>query len=308
MAIAKCIGHTKNSLGYGWNEEKDAVVVYRNNIMGEDPGEINQEFKLIQDQNYQCPNNTISVVLSLSSKNTVEVDDSKWEAIIDEYMREMKLKDHQAIAFKHQDKKHLHCHLYINRVRYDGKAYSSSYIGYKSGLVADKISEKHGLARPMQMKKEREKKTKDVRNEIYGIHSKVLKSLKQKNYENYIHAMATQNVTVKPVESKNGHLNGFRYYYQNQDFKASAIHRSMSLANLHRALYNSQDGWPEIKETQPMVSDHSNTVNNNYEFIRLLDHICKMLRKSQSIDNSADIENEDFRRRKKRKKRRGRGI
>jgi len=307
MALAKCISHTKNSLGYGWNEEKNSVVVYRNNIIGENPEEITREFKLLQDQNYQCANNTISVVLSLSTKNKIEVDDNRWNLIINEFITEMKLQDHQAIAFKHQDKKHLHCHLYINRIKADGRAYSSSYIGYKSGLVADKISEKYGLARPMEMKKNKERDSKEIRNEILQIHNRAIRSLQVKSYDNYIKLMALNEIIVKAVKSKNGNLNGFRYYYKQQNFKASEIHRSMSLNNLHQALYNINEGWPEIKEMQQKILQNTNNQNENFEFTGLLDAVCELLR-STGHDKAPALQNEEWKRKKKKKKRKGRGI
>jgi len=310
MALAKCVGHTKASLGYGWNDEKKAIVVYRNNIMGESPEEITREFKLLQDQNYQCKNNTISIVLSLSTKNKVEVDNTKWNKIINEFVTEMNLQEHQAIAFKHQDKNHLHCHLYVNRIGNDGKAYSSSYIGKRSGLIADRISEKYGLARPMQMKKDRERSTRALRNEIFDIHNMVLNCLQKRSYERYIKLMAENEVRVKPVRSKNGNLNGFRYYYKEKDFKASEIHRSMSLNNLHQALYDRDEGWLEQKEIIGSTVEYLNNTQTNDHFVSVLDHICQLLRKPGYSDKSSGNNYQEAERKKKKKKKRrkGRGI
>ncbi|WP_050810845.1 hypothetical protein [Croceivirga radicis] len=45
----KSISHTQASMAYGWNQEKDAEVVYKKLLVGDNPKEITQEFKLIQD-------------------------------------------------------------------------------------------------------------------------------------------------------------------------------------------------------------------------------------------------------------------
>ena len=33
----KSISHTKASISYGWNNEKDAEIVFRQNLLGETP-------------------------------------------------------------------------------------------------------------------------------------------------------------------------------------------------------------------------------------------------------------------------------
>ncbi|GFD77093.1 hypothetical protein KUL113_65130 [Tenacibaculum sp. KUL113] len=44
----KAISHTKASIEYGWNQEKDAEIVYKQNLASETPKEITEEFKIIQ--------------------------------------------------------------------------------------------------------------------------------------------------------------------------------------------------------------------------------------------------------------------
>ena len=58
------ISRTRASIGYGWNQEKDAEVVLKKYLAGETPEEIAEEFKIIQSQNERCINNTFSFVVS----------------------------------------------------------------------------------------------------------------------------------------------------------------------------------------------------------------------------------------------------
>ena len=56
----KSISHTRASMSYGWNQEKDAEVVLKEFLHGDSPAEITKEFKMLQDQNYHCTKNTLS--------------------------------------------------------------------------------------------------------------------------------------------------------------------------------------------------------------------------------------------------------
>lgn len=46
-------------MSYGWNQEKDSKVVFKEFVIGDSPAEITQEFKMLQDQNYNCTKNTL---------------------------------------------------------------------------------------------------------------------------------------------------------------------------------------------------------------------------------------------------------
>ena len=59
----KSIAHTLASIKYAWNQEKEAEVVFRQNVAGENPREVMREFRFVQDLNTRCNNMTLSFVL-----------------------------------------------------------------------------------------------------------------------------------------------------------------------------------------------------------------------------------------------------
>lgn len=59
IGLGKSIAYTAHSMGYGWNQEKGAEVVYTEHLVPENPWEIIQEFKIIQQQNHLCHNNLL---------------------------------------------------------------------------------------------------------------------------------------------------------------------------------------------------------------------------------------------------------
>ena len=232
IGMGKSISHTGASMGYGWNEEKDAKVVYREHLAGDNPKEITQEFKIIQTQNHRCKKNTLSFVLSPTIKDGQELKEKELKEITERFIKEMKLQERQAIAFVHQDKNHRHIHLYVNRIGFDGKAYKDNYIGKRSQQSAEKVAKQMGLTTVREVQQEKLNEVKNVRQEIKQIHEKVISEMRPKDFDQYIKYMKQNDVKVIPSISKSNQLRGFRFAYQGQNLKGSEVHRSMSMGRI----------------------------------------------------------------------------
>ncbi|MEE4248917.1 MAG: hypothetical protein V2I33_26395, partial [Kangiellaceae bacterium] len=94
----KSVSHTRASIGYGWNQEKNAEVVHSQHLAGQTPNEISGEFKIIQEQNTRCKNNTLSFVLSPTIKDGKNLSQKKLKELTQRFIGQMNLKDNQAIA------------------------------------------------------------------------------------------------------------------------------------------------------------------------------------------------------------------
>ena len=170
------ISSTRASIAYGWNQEKEAEVVLKEYLAGDSPSEITEEFKIIQSQNERCINNTLSFVVSPT------IDDGKYLSTGDlgkvakEFLKEMNLNNHQAIGFVHRDKKHIHIHIYTNRISLTGEVYKDSFIGKRSQLAADNVARQFGLTRVREVQQEKLQELKQHRKEVQTIHDKVLHS------------------------------------------------------------------------------------------------------------------------------------
>ena len=51
----------------------------------------------------------------------------------------MKLQENQAIAFVHRNRKHVHIHLYVDRIYFQGQAYKNYFIGKRSQQAAEQV-------------------------------------------------------------------------------------------------------------------------------------------------------------------------
>ncbi len=222
------IAHTGTGIDYGWNQEKDAEVVLRQHLAGDNPQQITEEFKLIQEQNTRCQKNTLSFILSPTREDGTNLTKEKLTELTQRFIKEMQLKERQAIAFVHRDKAHIHVHLYVNRIGFDGKAYNDSFIGKRSQLAAENVAKEMGLTTVKEVQLEKELDSIHVRLEIKNIHLRVMENERPKTLDDYMKAMKEQNVEVIPSINRANKLQGFRFGYQGHNFKASEVHRSMS--------------------------------------------------------------------------------
>lgn len=228
----KAISHTKASIEYGWNQEKNAEIVYKQNLAGETPKEITEEFKIIQSMNDKCERNTFSFVISPTIKDGKKLDLKDLNKITSEFVEDLKLENHQAIAFVHNDKNHKHIHLYVNRIDFNGKAYNDSFIGKRSQKTAERIAEKLNLQTVKMVKEQKLENLKEVRKYIREKHEFSFKFFHPESYHQYINQMRQFNIQVKPVINKSNQLQGFRYKLNNINLKGSEVHRSLSINKL----------------------------------------------------------------------------
>jgi len=224
----KSISHTKASMAYGWNHEKDAKIVFRKNLLGESPLELTSEFKLTQQLNHTCKKNTLSFVLSPTIEDGKKLTNKDLSKITNSFIKEMKLGDRQAIAFVHNDKEHKHIHCYINRIDFNGSAYNDSYIGKRCQKAAYRVAKLYELTTVKDIQEQNLESSKEIRKEIKLKHQDVLLNKKPQNFEEYIDEMCQSGVKVIPSINKQKEIQGFRFQYKQFDFKGSEVHRSMS--------------------------------------------------------------------------------
>jgi len=236
IAKGKAISHTKASIQYGWNQEKDAQIVFKQQLIGETPLEITKEFQMIQELNYRCKRNTLSFIISPTIKDGERLKSKDLQKVVQKFMSEMKLGERQAIAFVHQDKKHKHVHLYVNRIDFKGKAYKDSFISKRSQYVAEKVAESMQLTTVKQVQFEKLFDLKEIRAEIKRRHDLSIKQFKPKSFDKYIKAMETNGVKVIPSINKSNQLQGFRFEFDNHNLKGSEVHRKMSILNIGKEL------------------------------------------------------------------------
>ena len=281
----RSISHTGASMSYGWNQEKDAEVVFSQHLAGENPEQITEEFKIIQGQNARCTNNALSFVLSPTIEDGKELNAKALKEITEKFLKEMKLQEHQAIGFVHRDQQHTHVHVYVNRIDFNGKAYNDSFIGKRSQQAAERVAEKLGLTTVREVQLERLEKVRNIRQEIKKVHDKVMTEQRPKELDRYIKLMKENNVKVVPSINKSNQLQGFRFEYKGHSLKGSEVHRSMSGSRLVMGIGEHAG--------RGLVKNKDNTVSLMGQATQLSGNIALRLAKQvikQAIQKSAGFE------------------
>jgi len=224
----KSISHTQASIAYGWNQEKDAEIVLKEYLIGEDPREIASEFEIIQQQNCRCKNNTMSFVLSPTVEDGKDLSQDELREMTQRFINEMELQNRQAIAFVHRDKEHTHIHAYVNRIDFKGVAYNDSFIGKRSQHAAERVAHEMGLTTVREVQQEKLLEIQSIRQQIRDIHKEVMREHEPRNFDQYIKRMQQREVEVIPSINKSQKLQGFRFEYKGHNLKGSEVHRSMS--------------------------------------------------------------------------------
>jgi len=238
IGIGKSISHTGASMLYGWNQEKEAEVVLKRHLVGENPKEITGEFKMIQQLNHNCKRNTMSFVLSPTIDDGKNLSKKELTKITEKFIKQMKIGERQAIAFVHRDKVHTHIHLYVNRIDFNGKAYKDNFIGKRSQQAAEQVAQSMDLTTVRTVQVEKSIEQQNIRLEIKQIHNRVMTESRPKSFDRYIQLMKKENVKVIPSINRSNKLQGFRFEYKGHNLKGSEIHRSMSGGKIGLQLSN----------------------------------------------------------------------
>ena len=232
---------------------------------------------MIQEQNTNCKKNTLSFVLSPTIEDGKQLHKKELQNICNSFVENMKLGERQAIAFVHRDKQHLHIHLYVNRIDFDGTAYNDSFIGKRSQQVAEKVAGQFQLTTVRQLQVEKEINLKDIRAEIKRRHDITMKNFRPRSFEDYMKAMETNGVKVIPSISKSNKLQGFRFEFDGYNLKGSEIHRSMSGGNIGKAMASQVGIKPFLKEHAELKMAGKVVQLSNRVTLSITKHILKRI-------------------------------
>lgn len=227
-----------------------AIELDRHLVGGINGVDLLKEFRFVQQFNQNCLNNTFSFVLSPAPDRSYSISELRKYA--QEFIDEMKLKEHQWVATVHNSTKTKHIHIIANRIHpINGTALNDYRIGKRTQNLAEKIATKHGLTTAKSIAKKRLESKKLIRKHYKQLYLSLTKEKKsitqlQKDFEQ-------NGVYLVPMKNKKGETQGFRFMTpkQKQKFdnrtyksgkkkgeipgiKASDIGKELSLKNMKK--------------------------------------------------------------------------
>jgi hypothetical protein len=232
VSKAKAIRGSAQSISYIQFDKVlgDAMELDRYGVVSDDPNEILQEFRLMQEANEKCEKNTISMVISPSSEK--EFSKSELRDIARTHLKGLGLENNQYLATVHQSTGKTHIHIIANRIDEQGKAVSDSFISKRSQDISEKIAQKKGLLTAQDWKKINEVTISPVKEEIKQAHD--FAKSKAHDFQQYSELMKGRRVEVIPTINKQGNIQGFKLLHEQSGmtFKASEIGKNTGVKDL----------------------------------------------------------------------------
>lgn len=234
--VGKATSVSSGGSGYNYALGKDqAEVIEKHGIVAENGKELDDEFKIYQEQNSRCIKNNINIIISPSLKDVPKLGNEQLRDITKDFMKKMELDKHQYVAVKHTPPNgRTHVHVYCNRIDENGKAFKDKFIGKKAQRIAQEIAQERGLINVKDIQKNQQildkENLKEIRQHIYNKHNEVIQIGKPRDFNEYIKQMKTKGVEVNPTITKQKKIQGFRVKHQGFDLKATQVHKNMSLS------------------------------------------------------------------------------
>ncbi|MGV0966964.1 relaxase/mobilization nuclease domain-containing protein [Empedobacter falsenii] len=217
--------------------------VDRNLVSGITPKEIFDDFKIYIEQNQRASKKIFSMVLSPSIGDGHKFTQDDFREITLEFLKELDFdyKNQPYIAFLHNEKNHFHVHIIASRVNGDGSLIKDNHIGKKAQWAAHRVAINRNLISAKQVRIDKSIAIEKEKNQINTIKKNILNVHKsivtnQLNYEEYKRKMFENGFLIKPYLNKQDQLQGHKIIdlHSGEDYKASDIHRSLSLNNLFK--------------------------------------------------------------------------
>lgn len=217
--------------------------VDRNLVSGITPKEIFDDFKVYIEQNQRASKKIFSMVLSPSIEDGHRFSRNDFREITLEFLKELDIdfKNQPYIAFLHTEKNHHHVHILFSRIKEDGSLIKDNHIGKKAQWAAHRVAINRNLisAKQVRIDKsiaiEKEKNSNNlIQKNILSVHKSIITN--QLNYEEYKRKMFENGFIIQPYLNKQDQLQGHKIIdiHSGIDYKASDIHRSLSLNNLFK--------------------------------------------------------------------------
>lgn len=232
VSKAKSVKGSAAGIGYIQNDKElgDARELDRNGIVANDPNEILKEFRLVQQANTRCENNTVSIVISPSEEKKFTPDELR--EIGKRHLKELGLDKNQYLMTMHESTGKPHIHIIANRIDANGKALNDSLISKKCQEISARIAKENGLLSAKEVQKLRQIENKPIIQEIQNAHK--LATSKAYNFTQYQELMRGCGIKVHPTINKSGKLQGFRleHLQSGLNFKSSQIGKNFGVQNL----------------------------------------------------------------------------
>lgn len=251
------------------------------------------------------------ISLDFSVQDKEKLTNGKMIEIAQEYMAKMGYGNTQYLIARHHDTDHPHLHLILNRVDSDGKRISDQNERIRSIQVCKELTIKHGLyfaSGKENVKRHRLREPDKAKYKIYDV----LKSAvpRATNWQELTAILAKEGIAVEfKTKGSTSQIEGVKFTKNDYSFSGSKVDKQFSYSKIDLSLRQNRrvEQQPDNRVTpvQPQLPQQKSAPTDSESYGSGLGGLFDDL---LTPNPTNDAEEDEFRRRMQRKKKRQRRI
>lgn len=220
-------------LNYVLGAEKQAQII-AGTMIGQTPRELATEFGIGRQLRPDIEKPVWHVSLAAAPGESLSAE--KWEAVVNDFMTDMGLRDNPYVVVKHTDTAHDHVHIIASRIGIDGALWDRKWKAYRAIEATQKIELKHGLTRTPGLESAGNGEKRLTANELNQAartgqeptRQQLQKLVAEASADNptatvFVERLATAGVQVKANIASTGKMNGFGFEFGGIAMKGSDL-------------------------------------------------------------------------------------
>lgn len=224
-----------------------------------------------------------------------EITDEKMKQIAKEYLQELGIKNTQYVLVRHNDRKHQHVHIVVNRVNNEGKTIKDNWVGLRGKKVAQDLTRKHSLMRANKKTLELTnlERLNDYEANRYKIYQTITDTLPRCNrMTDFEQKLAQKGIeTQYKYKGQTKELQGVSFQVGKYKYKGSEIDRQFSIKNLQKKLAQNLVLRHENKQHRPLSEHQRKILGQMLEMNRSKDKsLLEELMRSEHINDNVPHE------------------
>ncbi len=289
-----------NAVNYVLNR-KEAEIIATKGVRNIDKDSIIHSFET-QAKLGRIGKPVAHISLDFSAQDREKLTNQKMIEVAQEYMQKMGYGNTQVLIVRHTDRDHPHVHLIMNRIDFDGKRISDQNEKIRNVKICKELTLKHGLYVSSGKENVKREQLREPDATKYRIYDALCKHIPEsKSWEELERRLKSDNIEVGfKTKGSTDQVEGVRFTMNNLSFNGSKVDRQFSYSKIDYAL--KQNNRAEQQHSiQPMQQVKLPTPQENSSLGDSLGGLFDL----PILPNGTDPEEEAFRKRMQRKKKKG---
>lgn len=243
------------------------------------------------------------ISLDFSAQDRDKLTNQKMIEVAQEYMTKMGYGNTQVLIVRHTDRDHPHVHLIMNRIDFDGKRISDQNERIRNTKICKALTLKHDLYISSGKENVKREQLREPDATKYKIYDALVKHVPQsRSWEELQRRLKVEGIEVGfKTKGSTSQVEGVRFTMNNLSFNGYKVDKQFSYSKIDFALRQNakaeQQSMPPIQVMQKPSDSHSITEQ--------VESITGGLFDLPITPQVNDYEEDEFRRRMQRKKRKG---